>query len=114
MKIQDLYGIGPPKKPDKPVNDVRDRKVQKEESKRATSVKSDQVQISQEAHELQKSRDEFTVSKELLAKLPSSRAHVIYEALAKIKAGLYSSEKIVEEAAQKLLNSGELDDIVGL
>lgn len=112
MKIQDLYGVSPPRKPDKSVNNVRDRKVDKSEAKKVSGVKNDQVQISQEAQELHESKDEFGVSKELLSKLPSSRAHVVYEAMAKLKAGLYSSDEIVEEAAHKLLDSGELNDIV--
>ena len=58
-----------------------------------------------------RSEDELKVSKELLANLPSARAHVIYEALAKLKAGHYSSEKIISEAAAKLIESGELNDI---
>lgn len=114
MKIQELYGVNPPRKPDKQsVEEVRDKKVQKKESQQVSnSHKSDQVEISQEAQELQKSNDEVGVSKELLAKLPSARAHVIYEALAKIKAGLYSSDEIVAEAAAKLLKSDELNDLI--
>ena len=115
MKIQDFYGINPPQKPDKPVQPVRNRKVESKDPEKVSAgnaAKSDQVQISPEAQELQKSNDEFGVSKELLAKLPSSRAHVVYEALAKIKAGFYSSDEVAEQAAEKLLGSGELKDLV--
>lgn len=112
MKIQDLYGVNPPRKPDKPVDNTRDRKVDKEEPQKGSAIKSDQVQISQEAQKLQNSNDEFSVSRELLNKLPAARAQLIYEALAKIKAGRYASDEIVEEAAQKLLDSGELNDIL--
>jgi|GEM_PF-1865567 len=114
MKIQDLYGVNPLKRTEKQsVEDVRDRKLQKRKgSEQASSLKkSDQVEISKEAQALQRSQDEVGVSKELLAKLPSTRAHVIYEALAKVKAGLYSSEEIVHEAAAKLLDSGELNGL---
>ncbi len=116
MKIQDLYGgVNPLKRTEKQsLEDSGNRKIQKKkEPEQAASLrKSDQVEISKEAQELQKSQDEVGVSKELLAKLPSTRAHVIYEALAKIKAGLYSSDEIVEEAAAKLLSSGELNDLL--
>ena len=116
MKVQDLYGINPPRKPGKQsVGGVKHRKVDKNEASKASSArKSDQVEISQEAQELQKSKNEVGVAKELLAKLPSARAHIIYEALAKIKAGLYSSDEIVEEAAAKLIKSGELNDLFDL
>lgn len=118
MKIQDLYGVNPPRKPEKQssVEAARERKTEKKESKSVTSsssvVRSDQVEISQEAQELHKSDDEQGVARDLLSKLPQARNEVIYEALAKIKAGLYASEEIVGEAASKLLLSGELSDIV--
>ena len=116
MNVQDLYGINPPRKPGKQsVGGVKHRKVDKKETSKVPSArKSDQVEISQEAQELQKSKNEVSVSKELLAKLPTARAHIIYEALAKIKAGLYSSDEIVEEAAAKLIKSGELNDLFDL
>ena len=50
--------------------------------------------------------------KELLNRLPSARAHIVYEALAKVKAGFYSSDEIVAQAAQKLIDGGELDDLI--
>jgi len=120
MKVHDLNSVNPPKRPDKQssVEDIRERRLKKKESEgtntnQTPSIgKSDQVEISPEAIERQKSNDEFGVSKELLSQLPSSRAHVIYEALAKIKAGLYASDEVVEEAAHRLLGSGELDDII--
>ena len=113
MKINNLYGAGPPKKLEKQsVEEVRQKKIQKKEtSETSKSAKSDLVQISAEAKELQKADDELVLSKELLGKLPSARAHVIYEALAKIKAGFYASDEIVEEAAAKLISGGDLDDI---
>ncbi len=111
MKINNLYGADPPKKVQKQsVEETRQKKIQKKESSKASKVNSDQVHISEEAKKLQRSNDEIGKSKELLAKLPSSRAHIIYEALAKMKAGLYASDEIVQEAANKLINSGELDN----
>lgn len=120
MKVQNLNSVNPPKRSDKQssVEDIRhERKLKSKNSDASTNqasamVKSDQVEISPEAIERQKSKDELGVSRELLSQLPSSRAHVIYEALAKIKAGLYSSDEIVKEAASRLVSSGELDDII--
>ena len=116
MKINSLYNVGPAKKLEKQsVDEVRQKKIEKKESGQVSkSAKGDQVEISPEAQQLQKLEDEIGFSKELLAKLPSSRAHVIYEAIAKIKAGLYSSEKIAEEAAAKLIDSGELNDLLDI
>lgn len=112
MKINNLYGADPPKKVQKQsVEETRQKKIQKKESSEASKVNRDQVHISEEAKKLQRSIDEIGKSKELLAKLPSSRAHIIYEALAKMKAGLYASDEIVQEAASKLINSGELDNL---
>lgn len=71
----------------------------------------DRVRISEEARELEKSNDEISVVKKLLATLPTARAHVIYEAIAKVKAGSYASDEIVVQAAEKLIKSGELDDL---
>jgi len=112
VKINNLYGADPPKKVQKQsVEETRQKKIQKKESSEASKVNRDQVHISEEAKKLQRSNDEIGKSKELLAKLPSSRAHIIYEALAKMKAGLYASDEIVQEAASKLLDSGELDNL---
>lgn len=112
MKINNLYGAAPPKKLQKQsVEEARQKKIQKKESSEASKVDKDQVFISEEAKELQKSDDEIGKSRELLAKLPSSRAHVIYEALAKMRAGLYESDEILQEAATKLIKSGELDNL---
>ena len=112
MKINNLYGADPPKKMQKQsVEETRQKKIQKKESSEASKVIRDQVHISEEAKELQRSIDEIGKSKELLAKLPSSRAHVIYEALAKMRAGLYESDEILQEAANKLVSSGELDNL---
>jgi hypothetical protein len=118
MKISNIQGVDPPKKLEKrAVDEVRQKSKKVDSSSKDVSQsskvnRSDQVEISPEAKELQKTRDDIVLSRELLAKLPSSRAHVVYEAIAKIKAGLYSSEEIVEEAATKLMQSGELDDII--
>ncbi len=112
MKVSNLNGAAPPNKLQKQsAEEVRQKKIQKRESSESSKVNSDQVHISEEAKELQRSSDEIGKSKELLAKLPSSRAHVIYEALAKMKAGLYASDEIVQEAASKLIDSGELDNL---
>ena len=112
MKISNLPGAAPPKKLQKQsVEEPRQKKIQKKESSEASKSNSDQVYISEEAKDLQKSNDEIGRSKELLSKLPSSRAHVIYEALAKIKAGRYASDEIVQEAASKLIESGDLDNL---
>ncbi len=108
--------MGPPKKIEKQsVQEVRENKrPQKENSTEAaaTSAKTDQVEISEQARELQHSQDEHGKAKELLNRLPSARAHVVYEALAKVKAGFYSSDEIVEQAARKLIDGGELDDLI--
>jgi len=122
MKINNLYGVDPPKKLVKnTVEEIRHKKKIENidsESKDLSQVakgdvaKNDQVEISQEAQELQNTQDEVVVSKELLSKLPSTRAYIIYEALAKIRAGMYASDKIAEEAASKLVDSGELDDLI--
>ena len=116
MKIGNVYGVDPPKKLEKrSVEEIRHKKADKSDASPAalkSAGGSDQVEISHEAKELQRTSDEVGFSKELLAKLPSSRAHVVYEAIAKIKAGLYSSEEIAEEAATKLIQSGELDDLL--
>ncbi len=114
MKIQDIYGPNSPGRTDKSSSAIRETKVQKkkEQNQAAAGNKVDQVEISSEAKELQKSSSEPAVARDLLSNLPSTRAHVIYEALAKIKAGLYSSDEIAEEAAAKLLGNGELDDLI--
>ncbi len=112
MKVSNLNGAAPPNKLQKQsAEEVRQKKIQKRESSESSKVNSDQVHISEEAKELQRSIDEVGKSKELLAKLPSSRAHIIYEALAKMKAGLYASDEIVQEAANKSMNSGEIDNL---
>ena len=116
MNIKNLHGMGPPKKIEKQsVQEVRQNKsLQKENSAvaAATASKTDQVEISELARELQHSQDEHGKAKELLNKLPSARAHVVYEALAKVKAGFYASDEIVEQAAKKLIDGGELDDLI--
>ena len=115
MNIQNLNGVNSTGRTEKSSSsELRDAKVQKKGKEQvADSSKSDQVEISSEAKELLKSSfDEPGVARDLLSNLPSTRAHVIYAALAKVKAGLYSSDEIVEEAAAKLLNSGELNDVV--
>jgi len=120
MKIMNLYGVDPPKKlVNNKVEEVRQKKIEKKDSntKDISAVSNDvanndQVEISKEAKELQSKHDEVAVSKQLLSKLPSTRAHIIYEALAKIRAGMFSSDKIAEEAATKLLDSGELNNII--
>ena len=116
MNIKNLHGMGPPKKIEKQsVQEVRqNRGLQKENSTvaAATAPKTDQVEISDLARELQNSQDEQGKAIELLNRLPSARAHVVYEALAKVKAGFYSSDEIVEQAARKLLEGGELDDLI--
>lgn len=121
MNIHDLKPVDPPKTVAKPSSEeIRQKKIQGKESERLNSVDSsaeglaanDLVEISEQAQQFQQSQDELGVYKELLAKLPTTRAHVIYEALAKIKAGLYSQDEIVEEAAKKLLESNEFKDLL--
>ena len=63
----------------------------------------DLIEISKETKELQDSGDEIKIAQALLANLPSVRAHVVYDALAKLKVGTYSSDTILSEAASKLL-----------
>jgi hypothetical protein len=65
---------------------------------------ADSIEISKEIKDLQDSGDEIKVAKALLATLPTVRAHVVYEAIAKLKVGAYSSDNILSEAASKLLN----------
>lgn len=119
MKINNIYGVDPPNRLNKQsVDGVRDKKkAEKKDDSGASrvsssSAKTDQVQISHEGQALQRSDNEIGLSKELLNKLPNARAHVVYDAIAKIKAGLYSNDEIVESAAQKMLQSGELNDVV--
>ena len=114
MDIKSLNGLGSPKKVEKQsTQEIRSKKVEQNKSEAASRIdKGDEVQISKEARELQSTKDEIVIAKELLSRLPSARAHIIYEALAKIKAGSYSSEEIVDRAAEKLIESGELDDLI--
>ena len=121
MNIHNLKPMDPPKTVAKPASEeIRQKKTQGKESEPLNSIDrnatgfaaDDLVEISAEAQKLQRSQDEMGVYKELLAKLPSTRAHVIYEALAKVKAGLYAQDKIVEEAAKKLLESDEFKDLI--
>jgi len=115
MKIHELYGLNPPRKPEKQssAESLRRRQAEKANGKPVSGLaKSDQVEISPEAQKLQKSADEMSRARDLLSKAPQARSEVIYEALAKLKAGLYSSDEIVRGAAGKLLQSGELGDIV--
>ncbi len=114
MNIKNLIGFGPTAKIEQQSNEeVRITKAQKDKSSEAANTKKgDLVQISEEAKELQNSNNEILFAKELLSKLPSVRAHVIYEALAKIKAGFYTSEEVIEEAATKLLDSSEFKDLI--
>ncbi len=114
MEIKDLNSLGLPKKIEKnPSDQIQPKKTEKKNSEQVTTVRQgDQVEISEKAKELQKAEDEVKMARELLAKLPSVRAHVIYEALAKLKAGLYSSDQIIAEVAAKLIKNGELDDLL--
>lgn len=115
MDIKDLNSLGGPlKKIERPpAEEVRKKKPEKQkDSSQTQSIKqSDEIQISKEARELQEIDDEVAVSRHLLSKLPNVRAHIIYEALAKIKAGMYSTDEVIERASAKLLESGELDDL---
>ncbi|MFQ5708122.1 MAG: hypothetical protein ACE5HO_11765 [bacterium] len=113
MEIKDLGNLPLPKKIEKSTHDkIQLKKVQNKTSTQTKNIsEGDQVEISDKAKELQESGDEIKVARELLTKLPSARAHVIFEALAKLKAGLYSSDQIMQEAASKLLQNGELDDL---
>ena len=121
MKIGNVYSVDPPKKLEKrSVEEIRQKKAEGSDANAAPATSKpvsgsdliDQVEISREAKQLQRTSDEVGLSKELLSKLPSTRAHVVYEAIAKIKAGLYSSEEIAEEAATKLIQSGELGELI--
>jgi len=115
MKIQDLYGAPSPRKPDKQssLNDIYERKTDRKLDKPPIILmKSDQVEISPEAQKLNQSYDEIGLARELLSKLPQARLDLIQEAQAKIKTGSYSSEKMVESAAKKLLESGELKGLL--
>ena len=113
MQIKNLIASDLPKKIDRGATErIQPRYIERDTSGHvANKPAQDRVEISEEARALQRSEDELKGSKELLDKLPSTRAHVIYGALAKLKAGHYSSEKIVSEAAAKLIEGGELNDI---
>ena len=114
METKDLVGLGALKQIDKARTEkIQPRNVKKSVSSHNETIASgDRVEISGEGRKLQGSSDELKVTKKLLGNLPNVRAHVVYEALAKLKAGLYSNEEIVSAAAEKLLESGELDDII--
>lgn len=111
MKISE-YGIDVLQKVSKQSTEgVLSKKIKKASIETSKINNGDRVRISEEARELEKSNDQVRVAKKLLATLPTARAHVIYEALAKVKAGFYASDEIVEQAAEKLIKSGELDDL---
>ncbi|MFB3100803.1 MAG: hypothetical protein ACE1ZM_05100 [Gammaproteobacteria bacterium] len=104
MQIKNLIASDLPKKIDGSATErIQPRDIKKDTSAHVENRPAhDHVEISEAARALKRSEDELKVSKELLDNLPSARAHVIYEALAKLKAGHYSSEKIISEAAAKL------------
>jgi len=115
MDIKDLNSLGVPRKIErKQTDDIQSRKAkQNTAAEKAKNIeKIDSVEISEKAKQLQKTEEDLKGAKELLAKLPSDRAQVIYTALAKLKAGLYSEDEIIEEAASKLIDSGELNDLL--
>jgi len=105
MEIKDLNSFRFPKKLDK--SHPEKIQLKDENKKHPAHIKNinlgDQVEISQEARGFQNSVDEIKLAKELLKNLPTVRAYIIYEALAKLKAGIYSSDKIISEATSKLL-----------
>lgn len=112
MEIKDLITLLPNKIDRSPTEKIQPRDDKKHTSSHIENTRPhDVVEISKEARRLQSSEDEIKRAKELLANLPNVRAHVVYEALAKLKAGLYSSDKIISEAVAKLHETGELDDI---
>lgn len=114
MEIKDLNGLGLPKRIERnPSDKVQPKKAERKESDTLSSSKEgDQVEISDKAREVQKSDNELQMAKELLSELPSERAHVVYEALAKLKAGVYSDDQIIAEATSRLLDSDELRDLL--
>jgi hypothetical protein len=114
MEIKNISAADLGKKRDRSANERSQyRDIKKNGSAHAEDrLGRDRVEISEAARAFHRDEDEIKVSKELLNNLPSTRAHVIYEALAKLKAGHYSSEKIIAEASAKLIESGELDDIL--
>ena len=114
IEIKDVVALGAPKQNDRSrAENTQPRNANKNVSSSIDKTRSrDRVEISTEARRLQGSSDESKIAKKLLASLPNVRANVVYEALAKLKAGLYSSDKIVSEAADKLLESGDLDDLI--
>ncbi|MFQ5638775.1 MAG: hypothetical protein ACE5IR_12355 [bacterium] len=119
MEIKDLNSLSLPRKIEKsPSEELRTKKIEKKETSKPDSIhpteKKDQIEISEEARKLQRSETEIEGAKELLANLPSFRAHVIYEALAKLRAGLYSDEQILSEVAARLVEGDELKDLMDL
>lgn len=122
MEIKNLDGLDLPKKieksapekanPKKASQKVKDASSPEKSSAPNITEESVKIEISEEAKKLQSNDNEIEVARELLAKLPTVRAHVIYEALAKLKAGVYSSEQIIAEAAARLQDSGELNDLI--
>jgi hypothetical protein len=102
MTIKELHSLNLAnitKKP-RPVANEREASVQVKKI-----IQEDLVEISKETKELQDSDDIIKIAKALLTNLPSVRAHVVYDALAKLKVGTYSSDNILSEAASKLLTN---------
>ncbi len=112
MEIKDINGFGlQGKKVEKPATEpirIPKKSEGKDQPRIEKTEEQDSIELSPEAQELKQSEDELKVARELLSKLPNFRAHVIYEALAKLKAGVYSDEQIMAEVAARLLDSEEL------
>ena len=113
MENKDVVALGVPKQNDRSRTEkTQPRNANKNVSSNIEKTGSrDRVEISAEARKLQSSSDESKIAKKLLANLPNVRADVVYEALTKLKSGFYS-DKIVSATADKLLENGELDDIM--
>ncbi len=120
MELKELNNLGLPPKPNKvekvssSETRIKNRASPEAQSPEQIRQASDLVEISDQARELQKNDNDLEVARKLLSNLPSYRAYIVYQALAKLRAGIYSEEQIVEEVAERMLESGDLDDIVNL
>ncbi|MCG8606343.1 flagellar biosynthesis anti-sigma factor FlgM [bacterium] len=77
------------------------RSTFRSEKQPPSEVDQSKIQISEEARRFQAFVDEANLI----------RTELVSEVLAKIKAGLYTTNQTVEQAATKLIKSGVLEDL---
>lgn len=68
------------------------------------TTKSDKVEISREAKQLQKVRSSL--------KAPDIRPKEVDRVKKRIEKGYYDQEKVIEKIAEEILQSGQLDDLI--